>query len=161
MSFIKSLAGWCVLIFLVFLLAFLSDGAKAYDNKDVLCLATTIYKEAANQGLSGQVAVGSVVLNRVGHSSFPDTVCGVVKQKSQFSWYQGGKISKYANLRDSRFGEAVVIAHSLLQAREEELYNGNVGRAMFFHADYVSPQWKNVKRVKKIGNHVFYKLKEM
>jgi len=44
------------------------------------CLALAMYWEAKSEGADGMLAVASVVLNRVAHPEFPDTVCGVVKQ---------------------------------------------------------------------------------
>jgi N-acetylmuramoyl-L-alanine amidase len=46
-----------------------------------------IHHEAKGESLEGQIAVANVVLNRVKSNKFPNTVCGVVKQRGQFSWY--------------------------------------------------------------------------
>ena len=56
------------------------DKARALD-----CLATAIYYEAASESEEGQRAVAQVILNRVAHPSYPDTVCGVVFQGSERS----------------------------------------------------------------------------
>ena len=55
-----------------------------FSEKQVECLATTLYAEAKGRGEFGMVLVGNVILNRLEHSDFPETVCGVVKQKGQF-----------------------------------------------------------------------------
>lgn len=62
-----------------------SSGASAYSGSDVNLLAKLIAAEARGESYTGQVAVGAVVLNRVSHSSFPDTIAGVIYQKGAFS----------------------------------------------------------------------------
>ena len=56
-----------------------------YSNSDVALLARVISGESRGEPYEGQVAVGAVVLNRVSHSSFPDSISGVVYQKGAFS----------------------------------------------------------------------------
>lgn len=57
----------------------------AYSSSDINLLAKLIAAEARGESYTGQVAVGAVVLNRVTHSSFPDTIAGVIYQKGAFS----------------------------------------------------------------------------
>ncbi|MGN1195434.1 MAG: spore cortex-lytic enzyme [Acutalibacteraceae bacterium] len=56
-----------------------------YSQSDINLLAKLIAAEARGESYTGQVAVGAVVLNRVSHSSFPDTVAGVIYQSGAFS----------------------------------------------------------------------------
>ncbi|MCH5198680.1 MAG: spore cortex-lytic enzyme [Oscillospiraceae bacterium] len=58
---------------------------SSYNSSDVYLLAKLIEAEARGENYTGQVAVGAVVLNRVSHSSFPDTVAGVIYQAGAFS----------------------------------------------------------------------------
>lgn len=58
---------------------------SAYTNSDIRLLAKLIAAEARGESYKGQVAVGAVVLNRVSHASFPDSISGVVYQKGAFS----------------------------------------------------------------------------
>lgn len=62
-----------------------SGSVGTYSSSDVNLLAKLIAAEARGESYTGQVAVGAVVLNRVSHSSFPDTVAGVIYQKGAFS----------------------------------------------------------------------------
>ncbi|MBR5437317.1 MAG: spore cortex-lytic enzyme [Clostridia bacterium] len=62
-----------------------SGSAGGYSSSDINLLAKLIAAEARGEGYTGQVAVGAVVLNRVAHSSFPDTIAGVIYQKGAFS----------------------------------------------------------------------------
>ena len=62
-----------------------SGSNSGYSNSDVTLLAKLIAAEARGESYTGQVAVGAVVLNRVFHPSFPDTIAGVIYQKGAFS----------------------------------------------------------------------------
>lgn len=65
-----------------------SSGAGSsgkYSSSDIELLAKLIAAEARGESYTGQVAVGAVVLNRVGHPSFPDTVAGVIYQNGAFA----------------------------------------------------------------------------
>lgn len=58
---------------------------SGYSSSDITLLAKLIAAEARGESYTGQVAVGAVVLNRVSHPSFPDTIAGVIYQKGAFS----------------------------------------------------------------------------
>ena len=60
---------------------------------EVRCLEAAIHYEAKGESFAGKLAVGNVVLNRVAAPDFPKSVCAVVKQKKQFSWYRGDDTS--------------------------------------------------------------------
>lgn len=62
-----------------------SSSDSAYTSSDVRLLAKLIAAEARGESYKGQVAVGAVVLNRVEHASFPDSISGVIYQKGAFS----------------------------------------------------------------------------
>lgn len=62
-----------------------SSGSGQYSSNDVYLLAKVIAAEARGEPYTGQVAVGAVVLNRVSHSSFPDSIAGVIYQSGAFS----------------------------------------------------------------------------
>ena len=59
--------------------------------KEIKCLATAIYHEANAESVKGQIAVANVIMNRVESKDFPNSVCGVISQKGQFSWYNKTK----------------------------------------------------------------------
>ena len=70
-----------------------TQSTGGYSSSDVNLLAKLIAAEARGESYRGQVAVGAVVLNRVEHASFPDTIAGVIYQRGAFScvndsnWY--------------------------------------------------------------------------
>ncbi len=61
-----------------------SGSSGGFSSNDVYLLAKVIEAEARGEGYTGQVAVGAVVLNRVDHASFPDSISGVVYQSGAF-----------------------------------------------------------------------------
>lgn len=84
--------------------------SSSYNSADYELLARIISAEARGESYLGQVAVGSVVLNRVEHPSFPDTVSGVVYQNGAFSCLYDGQFyepienSAYTAARDALNG---------------------------------------------------------
>jgi spore germination cell wall hydrolase CwlJ-like protein len=116
------------------------------------CLATGIYFESKSEPLAGQLAVGKVIANRAQSGGrFPDTYCGVLFQRGQFSFIHGRGLPSVPR-SNKQWQTAVAIAKIVNQGLKES----SVGNALFFHARYVSPGWR-MKRIASIGNHVFYR----
>jgi spore germination cell wall hydrolase CwlJ-like protein len=120
-------------------------------SRELECLAGAIYFESKSESLQGQLAVGHVIANRAASGRFPSSYCGVVYQRSQFSFVRGKSMPPIP--RASRdWKEAVAIAKIV----DRELRPSPVGKALFFHARRVSPGWR-LTRVATLGNHVFYR----
>ena len=127
--------------------------------KSLDCLAINVYREAGNEPFEGKVAVAQVTMNRVNSNKFPRDVCAVVYQKSrftervvcQFSWYCD---SKHRNrpVNDELYEESYRVAKMVFL---EDFRLESIDKALYYHADYVSPNWK-LKRITKIGTHIFY-----
>lgn len=114
------------------------------------CLALNLYHEARGEGPEGMLAVGVVTLNRVAHPDWPDTVCEVVYQPSQFSWTRG---NPPVNEPDA-WRAARIIALELLSGEADSPLDHT---ALFFHTGAVRPHWAAHKtRLGRIGNHIFY-----
>lgn len=75
-----------------------------YNSGDYELLARTISAEARGETYLGQVAVGAVILNRIEHPSFPDTLSGVIYQKGAFSCLDDGQF--YEPIADSAYSAA-------------------------------------------------------
>lgn len=134
----------------------LSDTVSSYRGDMSLtaeerCLAGAVYFESKGEPLEGQMAVAHVVLNRVESGRFAGSVCGVVYQKSQFSFVRGGRMPSIPE-GSEQWKTAVAVAKVALA----DAWDSPVGGALYFHADYVSPGWKRA-RVRTIGNHIFYR----
>lgn len=136
------------------------DGKK-WSQKEMWCLATAIYFESRGEKYRGQVAVGQVVMNRVKHRLYPDTICGVVFQNQQrrnacqFSFACDGIPERVTEQKSWK--QAQEIAKGIVDG---SLYLSEVGYATHYHATYVYPHWApRMKKVTKIGLHVFYQFK--
>lgn len=79
-------------------------GAGAYSSSDVNLLARVISAESRGEPYTGQVAVGGVILNRIKHPSFPNTLAGVIYQPGAFSCITDGGIN--AAVSDSAYKAA-------------------------------------------------------
>lgn len=138
-----------------------TTSAAKYSEKELWCMATAIYFEARGESYRGQVAVAQVVMNRLQHKLYPDTICGVVFQNQtkrnacQFSFACDGQ-SEVINDKKS-WTQAEEIA---LKVSNGELYLAEVGNATHYHATYVYPGWANkMTKMTKVGLHVFYRFK--
>ncbi len=85
-------------ILLIFMLVFFSKENKNYaqqtsNTSDIQLLARAINGEARGESYEGQVAVGAVILNRVKHSDFPNTIAGVIYQPGAFTAVSDGQIN--------------------------------------------------------------------
>ena len=118
---------------------------------EMQCLAGTVYFESKGETLQGQLAVARVVLARVESPRFPDSICGVVFQRSQFSVVRGGKMPPIRT-GHRHWRNAVAIAKIAMNDGWESPVEG----ALFFHARYVSPGWR-LQRLAAIDNHIFYR----
>jgi spore germination cell wall hydrolase CwlJ-like protein len=126
-----------------------NEGAAAADAEQQ-CLATAVYFEAKGEPLRGQLAVAQVILNRTHSGRFPSSVCGVVRQRGQFSFVHGGRLPSVPRA-SAAWRKAVAVARTAREGAEPV-----AAKALFFHARSVSTGWHAV-RVAQIGNHVFYR----
>jgi spore germination cell wall hydrolase CwlJ-like protein len=117
------------------------------------CLATAVYFESQGEPLEGQLAVAQVVLNRAASGQYPASLCGVVKQKAQFSFVHGGRFPRVNTACDG-WRKAQAIA----RIASKKLVSTVPTSVLWYHANYVAPSWRlNLKKVDKIGAHIFYR----
>jgi N-acetylmuramoyl-L-alanine amidase len=122
------------------------------DSAEHECLAGAVYFESKGEPLSGQLSVAQVVMNRSSSGRFPSSICGVVKQRGQFSFVRGGRIPPVSR-GSAAWRHAVAIARIAMA----DLAQSPAPRALFFHARRVSPGWRGLTRLATVGNHVFYR----
>lgn len=120
-------------------------------SREIECLAGAIYFESKSEPLQGQLAVGHVIANRSHSGRFPSSYCGVVFQRSQFSFVRGHALPSIPRA-SLQWKNAVAIAKIV----DQNLHGSPIGKALFFHARRVSPGW-HLTRVATLGNHVFYR----
>lgn len=118
-----------------------ASGGGTVNASDVAMLAALIQCEAGGESYEGKLAVGSVVMNRVDSSYFPDTVVGVIYQSGQFSPVASGRF-------------AVVLSSgadaSCVQAATEVLAGTRTLNCLYFRRN------NGLINGTVIGNHVFY-----
>jgi spore germination cell wall hydrolase CwlJ-like protein len=122
------------------------------------CLSAAVYYEAASESDDGQRAVAQVVLNRVRHPTYPNSVCGVVFQGServtgcQFSFTCDGSMARIPSV--SGWARARRIAAEALAG---SVY-APVGLATHYHTFRVHPYWaSSLVKSAVIGAHIFYR----
>lgn len=131
-------------------------GAAPLDDA-ITCMARSIYWEAKGKNAADMEAVANVVMNRLGHEGFPDTVCGVVKQGSetkscQFSWWCDGRSDSVQE--EVQYALAKEIARKALNKQLPD----RTGGALYFHDRTVKPDWaREYIRTVDIGLFRFYK----
>jgi len=120
-------------------------GGVSADSLDLALLARVISAEAKGEPYAGQVAVGAVILNRIEHPSFPNTLAGVVYQANAFESVSNGEYRKPA-------------AESCVRAAQEAAAGSDPtgGAIYFYNPAKTSNKWMLSRPViAAIGRHVF------
>ena len=113
------------------------------------CMAVAIYFEARGEPIDGQMLVAETIINRVEDERWPDTVCEVVKQPHQFSFYSDGRSDKPRDM------EAYEVAREVaaVALSGDHLWSG----ALYYHTTAVKPVWRHDLQVLgQVGTHIFY-----
>ncbi len=122
-----------------------SSSSGSYSSNDVYLLAKLIAAEARGESYTGQVAVGAVVLNRVEHGSFPDSISGVI--------YQAGAFSA---VKDSNWN---VAPNATSRKAAQDAINGwdpSGGAIYYYNPKTAKSNWiRSRPIIAVIGNHVF------
>ena len=122
-----------------------SSSSTGYSSSDAWLLAKLIAAEARGENYTGQVAVGAVVLNRVSHASFPDSVAGVIYQAGAFDC-----------VRDANWN---VAPSASSQKAARDALNGwdpSGGAIYYYNPSTATNSWIRSRPViARIGNHVF------
>ena len=121
------------------------SSSSGYSSSDVWLLAKLIAAEARGENYRGQVAVGAVVLNRVSHASFPDSISGVIYQKGAFDC-----------VRDSNWN--ISPTETAKRAAREALngWDPTGGAIYYYNPKTASNGWIRTRPVLTvIGNHTF------
>lgn len=122
-----------------------SGSTNSQSESQVYLLARVINGEARGEPYEGQVAVGAVVLNRVQHPSFPNTISGVVYQKGAFTAVDDGQI------------DAEMYSSSMKAARDAlNGWDPTGGAIYYYNPKTATNQWiRSRKIICTIGKHVF------
>lgn len=129
---------------------------------DPLCLATTLYLEARDQGELGQRAVAEVALRRRDSGQWGESLCDVVTARKQFAPTIVNPGLRLRNLK--AWEQAVQVA---FQAQEDwrlpvgERNEVVPGASHFAALDIASPAWASAPRVATIGDHTFFRVQRL
>jgi len=117
----------------------------------LICMTLNVYWEARDQSTAGQLAVAQVTMNRVKDDRWPDTICEVVYESKQFSWFWDGK-SDIPTEEKSWRNATLIASAAMAGSGHIDLQN-----VMHYHAIYSKPYWRHyMTEVTQIGAHVFY-----
>lgn len=122
-----------------------SGGGGGNQSGDLYLLARLISAEARGEPYNGQVAVGAVVLNRVDHPSFPNSISGVIYQPGAFSCMDDGQFDQ-------------PIAESAYRAAQDALngYDPSYGAIYYFNPSTATSKWIwSRPLIVQIGQHRF------
>ena len=126
-------------------LAAMGLSGQSTQSGDVALLARIISAESRGEPYEGQVAVGAVIVNRIKHPSFPNTLAGVIYQPGAFS-----------AIDDGQFDQPV--AEQAYRAAQDALGGVNpIGEAVYYYNPKTATnQWiRSRPIIKTIGAHVF------
>lgn len=138
-----------LLLMLALTLIGFTANANTYSDKQLNCLAQNIYHESRGEPIRGQLAVAFVTLNRMEDERFPDSICGVVFQKGQFSW-----TPRKPKIREPT---AWTVATDLAQQAAELHAAGkdNTYGSIYFDGGRRKQPYHKQMMI-RIGNHSFY-----
>ena len=125
----------------------LPTGESTSHSSDLQLIARVINGEARGESYTGQVAVGAVVLNRVRHPSFPNTVSGVVYQQGAFTAVSDGQIN-------------LAVSQSCYNAARDAMngWDPSGGAIYYYNPATATSSWiRSRPIVTRIGRHVFCK----
>ena len=146
-----------------------------YTSADAECLAQNIYFEAGVESTAGKLAVANVTINRKLNKSYPNTICGVVKEgqhyysaklndhvpvrdRCQFSWYCDGRLDIPNEGRT--WNSAQALAVKVLDSYYEDKLIDITDGATHYHANWMEtyPKWSKQKKIMaSIDRHIFYR----
>ncbi|MBU2958004.1 cell wall hydrolase [Paracoccus sp. 1_MG-2023] len=134
-------------ILLTLTLATLSACGGISRQSELECMERAMYFESNRSSRDGMIAVGSVVMNRVRSSQYPNTVCGVVGQRNQFA---KGVLSRKMDQRSAPLIRGAAI--SVLRGERHPLTRN----AQFFHTATYRANYNNMHYVVTTGGNAFY-----
>lgn len=123
--------------------------AASNNSSDLQLIARAINGEARGEPYEGQVAIGAVILNRVKHASFPNTIAGVI--------YQSGAFTAVA---DGQINQPIASGSTVVKAARDAMngWDPSGGAIYYFNPNTATNKWIwSRKQIKTIGQHIFCK----
>ena len=127
-----------------------SSQVQKLSKSQIECLSRAAYHEAKGESDKGMLAVIHTTLNRVKDNRFPKTVCGVVYQKSQYSWTKYNPKVK----EQEQYARAERLAKEVVEGKHKD----NTQGALYFVHVKINRNWlEKLTYTCTIGNHKFFK----
>ena len=123
-----------------------TGGSYSASDYELIMLAATIQAEADGESYQGKLGVGSVIMNRVKSSAFPNSVEGVITQNMQFASWRSGKVQLFMERGPNS---------TCVQAAREVLNGARIGDYLFFMTRYWADHY-GIAEYQMIGNHAFF-----
>ena len=119
------------------------------------CLSLALYHEARGEKLLGQLMVAKVIVNRVASPRWPSSMCNVITQDRQFSFYRKGKAPSPRD--EEAWAKAQELTVQIINDPDILPYT----IADHYHTVDVHPVWRRkLYRIVRIGKHIFYSYKQ-
>ncbi|MBB5718657.1 spore germination cell wall hydrolase CwlJ-like protein [Stakelama sediminis] len=133
------------------------SGASDDQERALDCLSAAMLYEAGDDP-TGERAIAQVVLNRVRHPAFPNSICGVIFEGSdrrtgcQFTFTCDGSLARHYS--DDAWDRARKLAKAALDGKVDK----TVGMATHYHTDWVVPYWSaSLDKLVAVGGHLFFR----
>lgn len=146
--------------YLIVIYIVLSSTLTIAETYEVEALQEVVYHEARGEGFEGMVAVAQVIMNRVRHKKFPDTIHEVRSQNKQFSYYSV-PFKLTMKERKSELKALLISVGVYTGIYKIDKFTNSVLYHVCQGKRKVKPKWdwKKLRYDGRLGNHCFYSYK--
>lgn len=144
-------------LFLIILLSVFVKPAFANTSEEVKYLAMAIFYEAQGESHAGKEAVADVILNRVDHPEFANSVKKVITSRGQFQWYHNRSLRGGRVFNPSKEKEIMKLAKKKYMQHVMDVRKDTTKKAIFFSTGRKPAP--RARLIKKVGNHYLFALK--
>lgn len=144
-------------LFLIILLSVFVKPVLANTSEEVKYLAMAIFYEAQGESHAGKEAVADVILNRVDHPEFANSVKKVITSHGQFQWYHNRSLRGGRVFNPSKEKEIMKLARKKYMQHVMDVRKDTTKKAIFFSTGRKPAP--RARLIKKVGNHYLFALK--
>ena len=144
-------------LFLIILLSVFAKPVFANTSEEVKYLAMAIFYEAQGESHAGKEAVADVVLNRVDHPEFANSVKKVITSRGQFQWYHNRSLRGGRVFNPNKEKEIMKLAKKKYMQHVMDVRKDTTKKAIFFSTGRKPAP--RARLIKKVGNHYLFALR--
>ena len=144
-------------LFLIILSSVFVKPVFANTSEEVKYLAMAIFYEAQGESHAGKEAVADVVLNRVDHPEFANSVKKVITSRGQFQWYHNRSLRGGRVFNPSKEKEIMILAKKKYMQHVMDVRKDTTKKAIFFSTGRKPAP--RARLIKKVGNHYLFALR--